>query len=124
MIPYLSTTIEENSSSTIEDTSSIVESSLEESSSSSIVKTDFDADTKALFDSYFSFNIPFIDLEYDVVDETSEYGVPCVLIYFYDATVEDFNSYLDKYDVSFMFSGEGEYEGEYWYFYEKRIWRT
>ena len=92
MIP-LSTTIEENSSSIVENNSSIVESSLEESSSSSIVKTDFDADTKALFDSYFSFNIPFIDLEYDVVDETSEYGVPCVLIYFYEKR----NFYVDMY---------------------------
>ena len=80
--------------------------------------TGWDSSTQALFDSYFDFNVPFIDLEYEIADETSTYGLPCVVIWFYDATASDFEAYLNLYAAEFDYSGETEYEGDYWYFFE------
>lgn len=111
-----------STSSTSTNTSSKVESSTSSSSNSSSSSSDenasFDSETQALFDSYFDFNVPYINLEYEIADETSTYGLPCVVIWFYDATEADFEEYLNLYAAEFTFSGETEYEGDYWYFFE------
>ena len=105
--------------------SSVITSSSNSSSegsnqiSSSNNNVSFDSETQALFDSYFGFDIPCIDLEYDYEDLTDVYGKTCVVLYFLDATNDDLESYLTLCDTAFTFLDEGTYDGDYWYCYEK-----
>jgi len=79
----------------------------------------FSANDTQLLENYFGFVVPSLNLEYQLDDYSSDYGFPCVVIFFDNATENDFVAYRNLLGEQFTFVEEGEYESDYWYIYEE-----
>lgn len=79
----------------------------------------FSSSDTALLEDYFGFVVPSLNLEYVLEDYSSEAGYTFVVIYFDNASEEDFASYIELLGNKFTFVEEGEYESDYWYCYEE-----
>ena len=79
----------------------------------------FNAEDTALLEDYFGFVLPSLDLDYTLEDYSSTLGYTCVVIYFDNASEDDFVSYRDLLGKEYTFVEEGEYESDYWYIYSE-----
>ncbi len=77
----------------------------------------FNTEDAALLNTYFDFEIPYIDLEYSIDDYTEYYGDVVITILFYDATEDDFDNYMTILNNSFTFDDVYDDGTDYWYYY-------
>ena len=77
----------------------------------------FDESDKALLNSMFNFDIPFIGDYYELYDYTSVMGYEYVIIYFDYVSSSDFDSLLSVATSQFTFDGTEDYEGLTYYMF-------
>lgn len=116
-----STSNNSNSSSQSSSNSELSTSSTSVSDSTNDTKKEnyFNQDDTKKQEDYFGFVLPSLDLEYTLEDLSDYLGYTCVVIYFDNASEEDFLTYRDLLSEEFTFIEEGEYEGDYWYMFQE-----
>ena len=113
------TSSSKNSSSPIISSTSTSSSKVSEvtSQSSPKVESFFSEEDLALLNGYFNFDIPYVNLEYSLLDYTSQAGGTYVSIEFNNANTTSFEELKTKLSNAFTFDGEEDYEGVIWYCY-------